>query len=1387
MMEDTSLPNAVPALVPAHEPAIIANKLDFSVVGIGASAGGLQALLRFFENMPANNDMAFVIILHLSPQHESNADDVLQRVTRMPVVQVKGTLPIEKNHVYVISPKTQLTMNDGYLHVADVDHRPPSLPLAINLFFRTLADAHKEHAFGIVLSGTGQDGAVGLARLKEQGGVTMAQDPNDAEHDGMPLAAIATGTVDFILPAVAMPQKLIDISNNARILQLPPANDPEAPLAAKVSATADEESERALHDVVHMLHVHTGHDFQHYKRATVLRRIERRMQVRGVSTLPAYRALLENDEQENTALLSDMLIGVTNFFRDREAFDALTRNILPQLFRNKQSDEQVRAWVAACSTGEEAYSIAMLLAEQSALLLKPPEVQIFATDIDAQAIAVARAGLYPASVVTDVPAPRLLQFFTKEEDRYRVRKAIRDAILFASHNLLHDPPFSKLDLISCRNLLIYLNRDVQAKVLELFHFSLNPGGFLFLGSAESVDAASNFFTPVDKMNRIYRARTLSRLAHYAPLLPFVSTPKVTAADVGAPPNRHKFSFSEMHQRVLAQYAPPSLIVNQDSNIVHMSDRAGRFLCHVGGEPSRHVVSLVHPELRVELRTAMFQAWQSGKSVEARRVQLRGDEHAYYVTMIVRPFHDEEAGADFMLVMFDEIEQTLSEDVSNKGVDKKDMVLKQLEDELQRARDQLQETIEQSEVSTAELRAYNEEQQAINEELRSATEELETSKEELQSVNEELVTVNYELRLKVEETGKINDDLNNLVASTDIATVFVDRGMRIHRYTPRATDIFNLIPGDIGRSLLDITHRLDYDQLADDAAATFETLHLVERQVRSTDDRYYIARMLPYRTTEDKIDGAVLTFFDITGRREAEEKLRAGEERMRLVAESTKDYAIVTMDTDGRVTSWNMGAERMFGYTEAEMLGQSGDLLFTPEDRRSGAFDDECRRTRQDGRAEDERWHLRKDGSKVFCSGVLTPLRDGEFYGYARIARDRTERKLQESRREAQLSEEQTRRGEAQEANALKDEFLTIMSHELRHPLNLISLNAELLSRLPEIARSPVTAHAAGIIRGAVVSQAKIIGDLLDLSRANTGKLTLDLSDVDLCALAKASVEAMQADPAAAGLTISVRCTSKKTTIRADRVRVEQILLNLLSNALKFTPPGGRIDLRVAREEEMARLEVIDSGCGIAAEFLPHIFDTFGLAGTEMRRSKGGLGIGLMLVRHIVTLHGGSVEVASDGPGHGARFTVRLPFGGVHAGRQERQRDSASASIAGKTVLLVDDMEDVVESFKALLETEGMTVYTATGAQEALHILEERPVDLLVSDVAMPNMDGYALIRAVREKLGLDKLPAIAVTGFGRVEDERCAHDSGFSAHISKPVPIDVLVGKARQLLREQEA
>jgi two-component system CheB/CheR fusion protein len=773
-------------------------------------------------------------------------------------------------------------------------------------------------------------------------------------------------------------------------ISLPTANDPELQSIAAVSEREAVVAEQLLHDILIQLRTGTGHDFKHYKRATVLRRIERRMQVTAQPDLSAYYRFLQSNPEETKALLGDMLIGVTNFFRDREAFEALERDVVPQLVSAAVSaqpeKEEIRVWSAGCSTGEEAYSLAMLLNDQLLLDRSAASFQLFATDIDERAISVGRAGLYPQAIVTDVPPTRLRHYFAKENDHYRIRKEVRERVLFAKHSLLADPPFSQIDLIVCRNLLIYLDREVQREILQMFHFALRPGGFLFLGSSESADACHELFAPVDKRNRIFRAKTGTANSRRTPTMPrggYVRTSVSQQAPQSSLPR--KLSVADIHQRALEQCAPPSMIVDANADILHMSESAGRFLRHVGGELSRNLLTLILPQLRLEIRTTLFQVQQSGQPVKSREVPIKRDDRRYLIDLVAHPYKDEESDGEYVLVIFEEVEVDPSELTATTVLQTESQVLSNLERELQRTKLHLQDTIEQSEVSSEELKASNEEMQAINEELRSATEELETSKEELQSINEELLTVNYELKTKVEETDKINDYLTNLIASTDIATVFVDRSMRIKWFTPRATDIFSMLPVDTGRSLLDITHRLHYEDLAADAALVFESLNMIEREVSSTDNRWYIARLLPYRSSEDHIDGTVLTFIDISKRRAAEEELRLGEERMRLVAESTRDYAIITLDELGIITSWNKGAELIFGYNKAEVEGAYYDFIFSAEDRAAEVPENELLSARTQGRSEDERWHLHKDGSRFFCSGEVTRLKGDNLKGYVKIA------------------------------------------------------------------------------------------------------------------------------------------------------------------------------------------------------------------------------------------------------------------------------------------------------------------------------------------------------------------------------------------------------------------
>jgi two-component system CheB/CheR fusion protein len=1345
--------------------------LDFPVVGIGASAGGIAALRQLFEHMPSQPGMAFVVIVHLSPHHESSIDSILGKVTSMPVQQVTHRVPIKVDHVYLISPSLQLSMDDGHLEVSKLE-RPVGRHVAIDIFFRTLGEVHRDRAISIVLSGTGSDGTLGIARVKECGGVVIVQSPGDAEYDGMPQSAIASGEVDFVLPAHDMAAKLVALWHNARQIELPFAAEVELHAEAPSTAHDRAAAEAALGDILVMLRVRTGHDFRHYKRATVLRRVERRLQVNALPTLPAYRKHLETHVDETGALLKDMLISVTNFFRDPEGFEALERSLGAIVTEPGPERSRLRSWVVGCATGEEAYSIGMLLTEKTQALQHPLDIQVFATDIDERAIALGRAGSFAESIAADVPAARLREFFTKEQGRFRVRKDLRERILFSTHNVLHDPPFSRLELISCRNLLIYLDRDVQAQVLEVFHFALQPGGLLFLGSSETADAAPGLFVPVDKKNRIYRADPSARRSHLGFQVTSVRhRPPTPAAGPGSAAPRT--ALNDMHQRMLQQYAPPSVLLDANSNIVHSTARAGRYLQFADGQPTQNLLSVIRAEMRIATRTAVFEAWKSGKCVASRRIPLSRDGSTAWLMVSACPLID--GDSTFMLVTFHEVALIL-EPGPDAGPDP---TMLALQDELDRLRDQLQRSDGQSATSTEELRAANEELQAINEELRSTTEELETSKEELQSVNEELITVNYELKSKIEETGKVNDDLKNLMSSTDIATVFVDRHMRIKRYTPRASELFNLIGPDVGRSLMDITHRLRYDTLEEDAMAAFESLRTVEREVASSDGRTYLVRMLPYRTNEDVIDGAVLNFVDITATRLAEARQRSLEAKMRLVVENTADYAIMTLDLQGLVTTWNKGAENIFGYSEAEIVGQSGALLFTPEDRAAGAPQEEMRHARQHGRAPDERWHRRKDGSVFYCSGVMMPVHESQtLVGYAKIARDLTELKHSEAQREALLSAEKAAQAEMHAASELKDQFLAVMSHELKHPLNLILVNADLLVRMPEVRDAPAVARAAGIIRRTVLGQAQIIDDLLDLSRLHTGKLTLNRGPMEWSAVIERVLGAVSADAEHGHLTLDVHLDPNASLIDADAVRVEQIVWNLVSNALKFTPPGGTIKMRLNAEGRFARLDVIDTGQGIDPDFVGHVFDMFRQAERAATRQQGGLGIGLALVKHLAEQHGGRVAAFSEGRNKGSCFSIWLPLEGGEA--HPSAYNEPLPALDGLRILLVDDTPDTLEAFGMLLRIEGALVTAAGGGAEALRAFAPADFDVVLSDIAMPGMDGYQLMRELRKLPGADRVVTVALTGFGRRADEDLALDAGFNAHVSKPVRIETLLKTLRR-------
>jgi two-component system CheB/CheR fusion protein len=1349
-----------PLTDPEETPAAKSH-LRFPVVGIGASAGGIAALQGLLETMSPHSGMAFVVVMHLSPDHQSMLGSILERAGSLPVVTVVESTPIQANHVYVISPALKLRMTDGQLCVA------PLVTLAgrrqsIDLFFRSLAQAHRERAVCIVLSGTGSDGAQGLKRIKELGGVALAQSPEDAEFDGMPRAALQTGLIDFAIPVREMPAKLEHMWKNAQRIELPA---PPPDLAVERPAADDELlAEEALVSIKALLRERTGHDFAHYKRGTVLRRLERRMQVNALPDLPSYRRLLDTDPQETQALLQDMLISVTNFFRDPDAFAALASALQARIAERHQG-EPFRAWVAGCATGEEAYSVAILLREL--LGRHGPAIQLFASDIDQRAIVAARTGQFPLSIANDVSAERLREFFAEHNGHYRIAKSIRESVVFSVHNALSDPPFTRLELICCRNVLIYLDRVAQAQALNTFHFSLKPRGLLFLGSSETADAVDSVFQGIDKTHRVYQASPSPSRSRILPPLPPQVPVVPPSTQLMAEPGPVLQPLEALHERIVRNYAPPTILVDADDTVLHVSERASHLLRLPEGAPSNKLMALARPELRVELRAAMARAAESGLAVEAPRVRLVVNGRPRTMTMTVRPAVDE-VPKGLLLVVFDEADESLAAQAESSGT--RDPIIESLEAELLKTQDRLRTTVGESAASTEELRASNEELQTINEELRSTTEELETSREELQAVNEELTTVNTELSLRIDETSKVNDDLHNLMTSADIGAVFVDKSLCIKRFTPQAATLFNLIAPDLGRPLLDITHRLVYPELESDLTEVLRTLKRAEREVQSHDRRWYLSRVAPYRTADDHIDGAVLTLFDISSRKSAEDQLRVYEQRMTLVAQSMRDYAIITMSPGGSIETWSIGAERIFGYEAHEVVGQPYALLFTEEDRQAGKPDEELRLARDQGRAGDDRWHVCKSGARIYCSGMTTPLGESASLGFAKIARDYTDAELREQRRKTEFAAERASNGRLQQSSAMKDEFLAVMAHELRNPLSVIHLNVQLWSRLPSAAGDPRAVRAARIITAAVASQAQIIEDLLDVSRVNMGKIALDPTLLDLAELTRTVLDAARTDAQAKEQKLDAQLSDAR--IFADPVRIEQIVWNLVSNAIKFTPAKGSVKVRLSTKGGMAKLEVTDTGIGLERKDLERVFDMLQQVDVGGTQQKKGLGIGLALVKQLAELHGGRVQVLSQGLGQGCRFMVWLPLAqGEAAGAAALGQDPGLTSMS---LLLVDDEPELLSALGELVESASGKVTMAADAETALELARRGTFDAVLSDLTMPGRDGHWLAARLRESPETQDLPLIAVSGMSRAADRMRALAAGFDAHVRKPLDLQLL-------------
>ncbi|MCP4139304.1 MAG: PAS domain S-box protein [Chloroflexi bacterium] len=901
-----------------------AEEHTFPIVGIGASAGGLEAFEQFFAKMPPDSGMAFVLVQHLSSPHKSILADLVQRKTSMKVYQVTDRTKVQPNCVYIIPPNSDMALLHGELHLIEPD-APRGLRLPIDFFFRSLAQDQHKRAICIVLSGTGTDGTLGLKAVNAEGGMSMVQSPISAKYDGMPRSAIQTDLVDYILPAEEMPKQLISYVGHALSLD------------AKPDIAPIPETDDSLQKIFILLRAQTGHDFSYYKQNTIGRRIERRMAVNQIEKLSAYVRFVQKNPLEVETLFRELLIGVTNFFRDPAAFDVLEEKIIPSFFEDRPIDEAIRVWVPGCSTGEEAYSIAILLRECMDTIKRDHKIQIFATDIDSDAIQKARTGIYPDGIVADVSEERLKRFFSKENSSYRVRKTIRDMVIFAEQNIIGDPPFSKMDLISCRNLLIYMQTVLQKRVLPLFHYSLKEDGLLFLGNSETVGEFRDLFSVVNRKSKIYQRKNI--MTGQRPLLEFPPPPFMK--DLGARQLEkivspvEKMSLSDLVKKELLQrYTPTCVIINEKGEMLYSHGRTGKYFEPASGEASLNILRMAREGLRLELTTALRKSIATQKEVvyQGLKIKTNGDYQA--VNLKISPVMEPATMVGLLMVLFEDVSVEVALNADEVKVDgsrtDKNKYIQDLERELRNKEEYLQATVEELETSNEELKSTNEELQSSNEELQSTNEEMETSKEELQSVNEELVTVNTEHQMKIDELSQANNDMSNLLASTQVGTIFLDQQLHIKRFTPIVAETVNLIQADIGRPIGHITSKfIDYDDFEKDAKAVLDTLIPKEVDMESDKGRRFIMRILPYRTTKNVIDGLVITFVDITDQKEAENAIRESDTKYRGLFNSIRD-AILIADTKRNIIDFNPAFTELFGYILDDIQSKQTSMLYESE-------------------------------------------------------------------------------------------------------------------------------------------------------------------------------------------------------------------------------------------------------------------------------------------------------------------------------------------------------------------------------------------------------------------------------------------------------------------------
>ncbi|MEG4277192.1 chemotaxis protein CheB [Microcoleus sp. MON1_C1] len=1359
----------------------------FPIVGIAASAGGLEAFTGLLSHLAIDTGMAFVLIQHLAPDHKSLLTEILARTTQMPVNEVQDGVAVEPNQVYVIPPNTKMVVCKGLLQLSPRE-KIYGKYMPGDAFFTSLALDRGHKAIAVVLSGGDGDGSEGLKAIKAAGGMTFAQSQDTAKFDGMPTTAVATGNVDFVLTPEKIAEELANYSHS------PLLTDP-------ISLAKVEESPQpgdALATIFALLKSTTGVDFSHYKPTTIARRIQRRMVLYKLESLDDYATHLQQHSAEVTALYEEILIHVTSFFRDPEAFEKLKEVVFPTITQNKSANAPIRIWVAGCSTGEEVYSIAICLLEFLGDRVIPPPIQIFATDISEAAIGKARSGFYLENQMVDVSPERRTRFFIRPEagGGYRIRKAVRELCIFARQDLGSDPPFSNLDLVSCRNVLIYLGESLQKKVMPIFHYSLNPTGFLLLGTSESTGKFSSLFTTVDKKNKIYA----KKLTATRPTFSFTpsSYPVVKAAqqqEMNEETLINSWDLQrETEQLILNRYAPASVLVNEEMKILQVRGDIDPYLRVAAGTPDLNLLTMARPGLLVELRTAIYQAQTQNVTVRKERVVVESGGRSTIVNIEVMPFQPHTFTARYFLLLLEEVLPPVlnfrivtSESCDQDDLASENKCLKQAlataNQEKTDAQVHLQSLIQDQENLNQDLKIANEEILSSNEELQSTNEELETAKEEIQATNEELTTTNEELRSRNIEQSLVNNDLTNLLASINIPVLMLANDLQIRRFTPTAQALFNLIPTDIGRPFSDIRSTLDVPDLEQMIWEVIDTLQTQEQEVQTLSGYWYNLRIRPYRTTENQIDGVVMVLIDIDSLKRSARTLEQARNYAEIIVE-TVQTPLVALDANFRVNKANRSFYETFQVSSSETAQSS---LF---ELGNGQWNiPQLRSILEDILVSDiqlqnfELEHLFEHiGPKTMLLNACKLQREDGALMILLSIEDITERKQLEILRAQLLEHEQFARQQAESANRAKDEFLANLSHELRNPLTPILGWAQILRS--GVLKEAAANRALEVIERSARTQSQLIEDLLDIARITSGKLALDSSLMDFVLVVQAALDGVQLSADAKNIQVVSQLSS--ASVLGDADRLQQVVWNLLSNAIKFTPAGGGVEVTLSAIENYAQLRVSDTGKGIRADFLPYIFDRFHQGDSSSVKGNKGLGLGLSIVCHLVELHGGTVEADSPGEGQGSTMTLKLPLVAlpqkltsainlktIALAAPLKASTDIVPSLEGLHVLVVDDRSDTRELLAFVLESYGAEVLTVASGRSAIAALTENPgkYDVLISDIGMPEGDGYFLIREVRTLAAEagGEIPAVALTAYASDKERERAIEAGFQTHISKPV------------------